>query len=482
MRLPTHVANSCLAVLIRGSGFSSLDRLADAFNRHGASTYGLDLKYDHTGVKRWLRGGSCEQPQVVAEVLSKAWGVPIPATVIWPDLRNGAPPLPAHLQPFVAARTLEDLGVFLRSDMLTRRDLLASSIGVAAGSTFVDPLARWLGAEPVGLPPAKESGPSRIGMAAVEQIESATTHFMTTDAAAGGGLSREAAVGQLKYAVDLLDQATYDHATGDRLLAAIGKLSGEIGYMSHDAGMEGPAQQYLTYGLQAARESSDERASVVAVGILADMARQMRFLGRPDTGLRLVDLAFDQLSHDPDGSGSVRAMLWNLKARMLASIGTRPSEVHSAIDLSLDLLAQARDQDEPPWQRSVLIYIGEAELQRHATGAYLDLAAVHPEATRRLATMAEGAALAALANWEAGFIRERAYGFADLAQARFLQSEPDQACEDGEQAVELSARVIGSSRLTARLGDLLKASELYRDHQRVRDFRSRLEAAVAGGR
>src|SRR5262249_9366203 len=156
------------------------------------------------------------------------------------ELRDGDGPVPAHRQAWVAARTLEDLGVFLRSDMLTRREVLADVIGVASGSALADPIARWLSAKSVGLAGVAQPGTGRIGMSEVAGIEDVTHHFGSIDAAVGGGLGREAAVGQLKYAVDLARHATYTEAVGKRLLAAIADLSGLVGWMSFDANMSGP--------------------------------------------------------------------------------------------------------------------------------------------------------------------------------------------------------------------------------------------------
>jgi hypothetical protein len=93
-------------------------------------------------------------------------------------------------------------------------------------------------------------------LADVQAIERSTRYFAATDAEIGGALSREAAVGQLKYAVDLARHGSYSDRTGNRLLAAVAELSGLVGWLCHDSNMPGPAQRYLMYGLQAARESS----------------------------------------------------------------------------------------------------------------------------------------------------------------------------------------------------------------------------------
>jgi hypothetical protein len=477
MRLLETAANPCLAVLIEGAGFPSLERFAIAVNDCGWRMHRVRLSYDHVSAKRWLSGRTCQYPDVVATVLSEAWGISISASVIWPELRAGSGPVPAHLQAWVATRTLEDLGVFLRSDMLTRREMLAGSIRVATGAVLADPVARWLNTKAAGLAAHDAAGPGRIGMSTVAGIEEATRQFGASDAEVGGGLSREAAVGQLKYAVDLAQHASYGEAVGSRLLAAIANLSGLAGWMSFDADMGGPAQRYFVYGLQAAHEVGDERTRLRAAGILADMAHQMRTLGHPDTGLRLIELALDQVPPDRRRFNTVRAMLWNLKAHMLAPMGLGClAEIRSAINLSFDLYGEARDDDPDPAVAEYWPYTSDAELAGVAASTYRDLAAAEPS----LAVESEKYALDALMRRRDGFTRSKVFDQIALARARFLKAEPDQACRDGEIAIDLAATVAASRRVTARLHDLLADSRPYQDRSEVCEFRERLELAVVG--
>jgi hypothetical protein len=477
MRLPVTVANPSLGVLIAGAGYSSRERFAEAVNRRGWQMHGVKLTYDHVSVKRWLAGSTCQYPDVVATVLSDAWGIPVPVEAIWPRLREGSRPAPAHLQAWVAVRTLEDLGVFLRSDVLSRRDVLTASVGVVAGKAFTDPLARWLDAEPVGLPPSGGRELGKINMSAVEGIEHATWQFAASDASAGGGLTREAAVGQLKYAVDLARHSRYTEEVGGRLLAAIADLAGWVGWMSHDAAMPGPAQRYLTYALQAAHEAGTERAQLRAVGILADMARQMQSLGEPTTGVRLVELALERLPKDRSRFNAVRAMLWNLKANMLA--GTDPAcapEVRNAISLSFDLYHQADDDDYVPEAADYYPYTCEAELASVAAACYRDLAEVRPE----FAALAEQQALFALAHRDDSFTRSKAFDQINLARIRFHMAEPEQACLDGSRALELAATVQASSRVRVQLRQLETDAEPYLPHPTVREFREQTRQLIDG--
>jgi hypothetical protein len=100
------------------------------------------------------------------------------------------------------------------------REVLAGSVAVATGDALVNPLSRWLGLPSTGMN-ERADGTRRIGMSEVTAIEQATRHFAAIDAEVGGGLSREAAVGQLKYAVDLARYASYSEPVGNRLLTVV---------------------------------------------------------------------------------------------------------------------------------------------------------------------------------------------------------------------------------------------------------------------
>jgi hypothetical protein len=475
MRLPQCVTNPTLVALIQGGGFPSLERFAQVVNVRGWQLQGIKLSYDHVSVRRWLTGGACQNPDVVAAVLSEAWGVPVPVQVIWPELRDGKGPAPAHLQAWVAARTLEDLAAFVGSDMLTRREVLSSSVGVATGTGLVGPIARWLDSEPAPL--IGGVGGERVGLVDVERIEQATGHFMANDAAAGGGVCREAAVGQLKYAVDLARHGSYREAVGDRLMAAIADLAGWVGWMSHDLAMAGPAQHYLLYGLQAARESRDERAQLRAIGLLADLARQAEALGHPDTGLRLVDLASDALPSDGRKLNKIRSLLWSLRAQMLAGMGHRYlPEVRSAIGLSFELYGQISDEDRAPAVTACFPYTSDAELASSAATCYRRLSTEDPG----LAGSAVAQALHALSRRPQGFARARMFDQIELTRARFLAGEPDHAASDGETALGMADRVSTSRRVAARLRELWRETEPYQAYGPVRTLRAGLREALSG--
>jgi hypothetical protein len=476
------VTNPGLAALITGAGFRSMERFAEAVNHRGWHAYGMRLSYDHISVRRWLRGGICRHVDIVADVISAAWGVPVSPHMIWPELRDGAAAVPAHLQAWTAARTLEDLAALIGSDMLTRREILTGAIGVASGPTLLTPMTRWLDTEPTGLTdlrpgaaePAGDDTDRRIGDSDVDRIEESIRLLAAQDAQTGGGLSREAAVGQLKYATDLVRYATHTDAVGNRLLAAVAGLAGLAGWMSLDSGMAGPSQQYLLYGLQAARESTDPRAPLLVVRLLADLAQHQRCTGNHETSVRLLDLAINKL---PVGQHHAhRAEVIGEKAHSLAHLGSSVvTEARNCVSLSRELHAQATNDD--PEATAALphrnVDLTETEMAAKAACTYLLLAAADP----RFAGAAQEQTLYTLANPTTGQGRNGVRAQIRLARLRFLGGDAEQGCVDGGAALAMAATTV-STMVTVRLGELYIDTQPYGALPDVAELRDQLHTTI----
>lgn len=467
-------ANVVLAVLVEHSGYSSLDGLAEAINSRAWTAHGVKLGYDHTTIKRWLAGGSCQYPQVVADVLSAAWAIPISAHAIWPKLRDGAPPAPVHLLPAVAARTLEELRTYVGVDMLTRREVLADAVRLTAGASLTEPLSRWLITPAVGLP-ARTAG-TRIGTEAVTAIEQVSGFFASSDAQAGGGIAREAAAGQLRYAVDLAIDASYTQAVGDRLLSAIAELSGLVGWASHDVGMNGPSQRYFLFGLQAAHASADPRARMIGVGLLADLARVATATGDYVAGTQLVTLALDRL---PKGQhASAAAMLWTLKAAALAPQGRAAHpEMRAAIACAFDLYADDAGEEDP--DHGAMSYTSVAELSGVSAVALRDAAYADPDRAASHAAASIEYTQTALTERPEGYDRSRLFDLIGLARNGFLLKEPEQAAHDGQKAIATAAHVVsGSARAMNRVKQLAADCRQWQHISAVRELGESLRGLV----
>ena len=74
--------------------------------------------------------------------------------------------------------------------------------------------------------------------------------------------------------------------------------------------------------------------------------------------------------------------------------------------------------------------------------------------------------------------RSKAFAQIRLARIRFLAGEAEQACDDGNQALQLAEHVT-SARIQIRLRELIAASKPYADVPRVAEFRDRLRTIVA---
>jgi transcriptional regulator with XRE-family HTH domain len=482
------------------------DRLAERRKAMGLSQERLAeaVGVDTSTVARWERGETEPQAvhrprladalkvsaEAVGELLSGSGAGRIAPTYLVPcglaELPSGTGSAAADraVPPYAwgALRTLEDLAVFVRSDMLTRRDILAASITIAAGKALTEPVTGWLNTAPGGLP-AAEGTLGKIGMSAVEGIEGTVRYFVTSDATAGGGLAREAAVGQLKYAVDLAQYASYSEAVGARLLTVIADLAGWVGWMSHDAAMEGPARRYTWYGIRAAHEAGTERAQLRLVGMLDDLAMMARAAGHPDTGRRLLELALDRVPDDPHRFNAVRAILRSRLATVLSVMGSpRPPEVDRCVDLAFDLHHRAEDDEPSPWLTDYFPYScgpdAGAELASDAAASYHVLA----QDDARFAARAQRHARQALDRRSEGFTRSRVFDQVTLASIGFRGGELEQACRFGQEAIRMAGSVGESRRVRIRLAQLMDDTTQHQREPAVRDLREELRVAVAGDR
>jgi len=152
----------------------------------------------------------------------------------------------------------------------------------------------------------------------------------------------------------------------------------------------------------------------------------------------------------------------------------RIPEVRDALSQSFDLYGQASIEDKTTvstmWHR--VMDVSVAELSAPAAVACLTLAEHDP----RLAAEAEKYTMDQIANVEKSG-RGKAFGHIRLARIRFLVGEAEQACADGQQALDV-AEHMKSATIQTRLRELLSASDPYAGVPRVVEFRDRLRVAI----
>jgi hypothetical protein len=177
---------------------------------------------------------------------------------------------------------------------------------------------------PTPIPP--RIGTTEINTTEIKQIRIATQVFDSwsrTYRTYGGGVAREAVMGQLRWSVGLLE-ATCPARLRTELYSAVGDLANVAGYMAYDADAQEEGRRLYRFALGCAEQAKDWR---LRANVLSAMTRQAVWTGQPDEGLTLAELALVR----PDRlTATVRAMLHTDRARALAKMH-RVNETLTAI-------------------------------------------------------------------------------------------------------------------------------------------------------
>src|SRR5260221_3117960 len=225
-----------------------------------------------------------------------------------------ARPADTDLDRWVPSHTVEAVSLFTRRDlMLDRREATKAIATLAVGMPLIECVERWL--TPEDETPAR-SPLGSIGTEEIERIEQAAQLFREWDDHFGGGLRRKAVVGQLNEVADLL-RDTHQQEIIRRFFPVMAHLAETAAMMSWDSGRHATAQRYYILALRASKEAKEY---AFGANILASMARQLLYMGRPDDALELIRLAEDGASKG-HVSGAVWSMLHTREAWAYANLG-----------------------------------------------------------------------------------------------------------------------------------------------------------------
>lgn len=354
-----------------------------------------------------------------------------------------------------------------RSDLVMDRRAASKAIAAAAlgGTTLLEPLEGWLvpldepsATAPVALPRG------RLGARECGELESTARKFREWDHAYGGGLRRKAVIGQLAEVSDALK----DHQTSvveRRLLGVMAQLAGMAATMSWDSGMQRDAQKYYVLALRSAHAADDVE---FGTNVLAGMARQMLYRGRPKDASDLIRLAQDGARGKV--GPKVRAMLHTREAWAYAAMG-RITAFRRATQQATELLRDAQGADAPYW----IAYFDEAELAGVTGGRLLDLARQDPS---KHAEAAASDIRTALEQRGAEAGRSHALDHIGLAECLFLMGDVTSGVEQTHRAVDAAERT-QSNRVRDLLGDLYPYT-VGRDASRgMREARDRVRGLLA---
>lgn len=340
------------------------------------------------------------------------------------------------------------------SDDVNRQAFLRAMAASVAGMAVGSPAA----AEAVGRAAAGDA-PSRAGTTDIQQVDHAITFFGELQSLYGGGVCRDSIAGQVKWAVGLL-HASATEEVKNALYQSVGFLVDVAGWGAFDAGYHETARQYFTLALSCAEQANDWG---LRANVLSDMARQAIYIGRPDDGLSLIELA--QVREDRQ-TPTVRAMLSTVRARTLAKVG-RGEDCYGAVLAAEDHFGKQNPGDDPPW----ITYFDTAELAGDAGHALLDVALTGKhidDARDRLRQSVE--------SYSANDARGRAFALGKLTILELTVGDAHQGIRYGEQALEAEAP-LKSRRAQDDLAEMSKALGKHASLAGARELRSRLVEA-----
>ncbi|HWD04271.1 MAG TPA: helix-turn-helix transcriptional regulator [Amycolatopsis sp.] len=183
----------------------------------------------------------------------------------------------------------------------------------------------------------------RVGPSLAGELEARVVELRHLDDVIGGGDLAPVVRRELADAEQVVDEASYDTATGRRLLTAVGELAQLAGWVASDAGQYAEAQHVYLAGVSAARDAGDR---ALAGQLLSSLAYQMANVGDPaDAAL----LARSAVAGAHDATPVVRALL--LERVAWASARSRDAEgTRRTLDAVDDAYAaRTPGVEEPEW-------------------------------------------------------------------------------------------------------------------------------------
>jgi transcriptional regulator with XRE-family HTH domain len=348
---------------------------------------------------------------------------------------------------------------------LQRRDFVRAVTAIALGASGAEPLHDRLSAL---VPEAGVESPRRIGIADVERIEATTAAFRDWDNRWGGGLSRAAVLGQLRWLIATSKHAVVaSEAIQRRLLVATADLANLGAWINYDVERHDEARQLWMIALDASREANN--IDLVS-DILRELAHQALHLKRPDEALALVRLSY-AIAADPrhDAPELALSEISAYEAWCHAAAGNLQA-CQRAIGHAEDHFASAQGEAAAPW----LAHFDDAELYALRGHAYHVLAKRMPHA----AEMAQPWLRRAVEQRGAQYARSKTLNLIALSSTYFQSGDGlEEGVRVGDEALE-GAGTLKSPRALSRLRDLDRTTASYAQEAGVAEFRARLHRVL----
>ena len=348
--------------------------------------------------------------------------------------------------------TVEAAAGLGRGEDVERRTFLALS-----GAALTAPAHQWLVHEPESLTSTLRSG-SRIPAGLADRLPPMIAELRRMDDVAGGGAMLSLAQQEFSWVTNLLNQTSYDEATGRKLLVALAELGQLVGWAAYDDGQYELAQRYNLAGLRAAHSAGDRP---LGAHILGYMAFQSVRQGDPIEAVTLTETALAGAGHG--SPASLLALLYDRQAEALASCHETKACM-TAIDKAQALVERMQPANDPAWlywmSRGVFLY-----------GSGTSLIKVG-HAERAVPLLEEGALISG-----SSYPRDRLHALIRLAEALVRpgeQQDVEAAAHHGIEAVQIAENLI-SGRSVQRIRELEQQMEPQATLPAVRDFMERAQ-------
>ncbi|SOE32516.1 Helix-turn-helix [Streptomyces sp. OK228] len=356
--------------------------------------------------------------------------------------------------PWTAARMVGALDTAVGGSAMDRRRFLTAS-GVAL-TAFVN---AWDTAEAEPLRRAAEG--SRLTDDLLDGLQRTTDSLRTMDASDGSGTLTSLGNRHLQFLKHLLEETSYDEATGRRLAAITADTATQTGWFVFDSGDRDRPLSYLYAALRAAKASQDVR---LGAGALSYIAIHAYSTGAPHHAVTAAQRARDKIREI--GTPALEAMLLTRQARGHAKLGERQAAL-AALGRAAELCAQGRSEHDPLW----LYWINEGEIHGQAGRCYLDLG--DPRSAVASFTKAREA-LNPTDHRTRGLFLSRA------ATAHVEQGDLEAGCATAHEVLDLAAK-LHSARFDSHVTSMIDQLQPVAHSPYAQDVLERRTAMTASG-
>jgi len=336
---------------------------------------GLNLRYDHASVRRWVRDHAVPRgivPELVCEVLSARLGRAVTlADIALAD--DGERREEGQLR-----KAVDDAAALWRGD-LKKAAVLRGSRQVQ-GAAAIAPVFEW--ENPPGDLDVSNEGAAPVDPQCARGLWVARMRYERMYRAVGGIPVRPRVVTYLnQHAIPLL-RSSYPDAAGRQLYRDAGSLAALAGICAYDMDLHGLAQRYLFGALRMAKASADRGFGGYVIALLANQAFYLglyrQVIQYAETALRGAGRAL---------TPALTADLSTLQAKSYARMGDRAG-CHASMRRADDMVARILPDEEPPEMGYVqpgLVDVQHAEALRRLG----DLSAAHSYACQAIAVVGE---------------------------------------------------------------------------------------------